>query len=316
MSKSQPALPGGVRAHDDPSRGILLMIATLMVFSICDGLTKYLAARYSPVQVTWVRYVVYVVLLMPAIVMTLRRRRLWTDRAWLQVLRGLMLVLSALCAVYALGRLAMADFTAIGFVGPLFVTALSIPFLGEHVGIRRWSAVIVGFVGVLIVVRPGTSGFEPAALVLIGGSLAWAMSFIITRKAGKSTPAIVALIWAALVGLPVTSLGVPFFWIDPTLIDLGVMVAMGICHLAGQYLLIRAIEYASASILAPITYSQIIWSTAIGAFAFNTFPDQWTIVGAVIIVASGLYVWHRERVRHAPATSIPEPAAETGKTPR
>jgi drug/metabolite transporter (DMT)-like permease len=306
MSKPQPVYTGGARAHDDPSRGIALMVLTLIVFSICDGLTKYLATRYSPVQVIWVRYVVYVVLLLPAIVMQVRRRRLWADRAWLQVLRGLLLVLSSLGAVFALGRLSMADFTAIGFVGPLFVTALSIPFLGEHVGIRRWTAVIVGFVGVLIVVRPGTSGFEPGALVLIAGSLAWSMAFIITRKAGTTTPAIVALIWAALVGLPVTSIGVPFFWIDPTLIDLGVMVAMGCCHLLGQYLLIRAIDHASASILAPITYSQMIWSAAIGALAFGTYPDQWTIVGATIIIASGLYVWHRERVRRVPASTIPD----------
>src|SRR5262245_62659809 len=115
MSKSQPASLGGVRAHDDPSRGIMLMIATLIVFSICDGLTKYLATRYSPVQVIWLRYVVYFVLLMPAIVMEVRRRRLWANRAWLQVMRGVLLVMSSICAVYALGRLALADFTAIGF---------------------------------------------------------------------------------------------------------------------------------------------------------------------------------------------------------
>jgi drug/metabolite transporter (DMT)-like permease len=216
------------------------------------------------------------------------------------------MLFSAVCGAFALGKLPMANFTAIGFVGPLFVTILSIPFLGEHVRIRRWSAVIVGFIGVLIVVRPGTSGFEPAALVLIVGSLSWAFAFIITRKAGTTTPAIVALIWTALIGLPVSSAAVPFVWKDPTLVDLSVMVAMGASHLLGQYLLIRAIDHASASILAPITYSQMIWSAAIGMFVFNTFPDEWAVFGAVIIVGSGLYVWHRERVRHAPASTIPE----------
>ena len=306
MSKPQPATTRGVRMHDDHSRGIALMVASLIVFSASDGLVKYVATSYSPVQIIWTRYVVYAVLLLPAVVLQLRRRRLWPDRAWMQGARGLLLVFSAVSGAYAVGRLPLADFAAIGFVGPLFVTALSIPFLGEHVGIRRWSAVIVGFIGVLIVVRPGTSGFEPAALVLIGGSLCWAMGFIIARKAGTTTPAIVALIWTALIGLPVSSLGVPFVWKDPTLVDLLAMVAMGISHLAGQYLLIRAIDYASASILAPITYSQMIWATAIGMFAFGTFPDHWTIVGATVIVGSGLYVWHRERVRHAPASTIPE----------
>ena len=189
------------------------------------------------------------------------------------------------------------DAAAVGFVSPLLITALSVPMLGEVVGLRRWSAIGVGFIGVLIVIRPGTGTFQPAAFLVLGSSLAWAVATILTRKIAGREDASATMLWAGMVGLLALSLAVPFVCVVPSVMDVVLNVALGAVATVGQYWMILAYRHASASVLAPFSYIQLIWSAGSGYLVFGTLPDGMTLLGASVIAASGLYTIHRERVR-------------------
>jgi drug/metabolite transporter (DMT)-like permease len=193
--------------------------------------------------------------------------------------------------------LPIAEATATSVVAPLFVTALSIPLLGESIGFRRWMAALIGLLGVLIVVRPGTSAFQPAAMLTILSALAWAFTLIFTRKMSGDDAALTTLAYSALVGFIGLSVVVPFVWISPSwqAVSFGVVVA--VASTAGHWIVVLAYRYADASVLAPFTYSQLVFATLFGYSIFGDVPDRWTFVGASVIIASGLYTAHRERVR-------------------
>jgi drug/metabolite transporter (DMT)-like permease len=200
----------------------------------------------------------------------------------------------------------IADATAIGFVSPLFVTALSIPILGEQVGLRRWSAVAVGFIGVLVLVRPGTASFNPAAFLPVASAACWALGLIITRIMQSSDSVPTTLFWSTAVGfLVLTPVAVPA-WQPPSTSEWGLLFLAAVLGTIGQFFLISAFRFGAASLLAPFSYSQIVWATLMGYFLFDALPDAGTGIGAAIIMASGLYVLHRERVvRRRRATSSP-----------
>ena len=180
----------------------------------------------------------------------------------------------------------------------MFTTALSIPLLGEKVGIRRWLAVLVGFVGVLVVIRPGTAAFDPAALFPVASASFWALALIVTRKMSHRDTPLTTLVYASVVGFVVATLPLPWFWTTPDLPALAMILGMGVLSLSGHYLLVQAFQLGSVSILAPFAYSQMIWATLFGYLVFHNLPDLLTWVGAIVIILSGVYVWHRERVRH------------------
>jgi drug/metabolite transporter (DMT)-like permease len=184
---------------------------------------------------------------------------------------------------------------ALVFISPLIVTALSPLILGEHVGIRRWSAVIVGFCGALVIIRPGLGVFEPAALLAAGAGAVYATYLIATRKLSGSAPPLVTLAYTALLGAVVMTAIQPAVWIWPAPTDWLWMAGMGALAATGHFLLIKAFDHAPASVLAPFTYSEMAMATAVGYFAFGDFPDALTWVGVAIIVASGLYISFRER---------------------
>jgi drug/metabolite transporter (DMT)-like permease len=287
----------GERTSDRPARGVAIMAFAVVTFAANDALVKFLTESFHPLQLVWARYAGHAVLLLPMAVLLARRRRLRVAQPGLHLARGALMLVSTACATFAFGIMPLAELTALGFSGPLVATLLAIPLLGEHVGIRRWSAVAAGFVGVLIVVRPGTAAFEPAALLMVAGSSLWALAFVITRRIGAGEGAAVMMIWTGAVGLlGGTAMVVPV-WRTPDLPDTALLLGMGAFNLLAQYLLIRAVAYAPASALAPLTYTQLVWATIIGMAVFGAVPDLWTLAGAAIIVASGLYVWHRERVR-------------------
>jgi drug/metabolite transporter (DMT)-like permease len=177
----------------------------------------------------------------------------------------------------------------------VIVTALSIPILGEIVGWRRWTAVGIGLIGVLIVVRPGTGAFDIAAVFPILSAVSWAVALVVTRKMSSSDGPLVSLTYAAVVGLMVTSIIVPFDWINPGWPEIGLALVTGIASTIAQWLVVLAFQQARASVLAPIAYSQLIWSGLLGYSIFGNVPDHWTWVGALVIIASGLYTAHRER---------------------
>jgi drug/metabolite transporter (DMT)-like permease len=293
-----PPLPSALltERRDDPVGGILLMLLSITFFSCSDATAKYLAGQLPGFEVVWLRYIVFVLMLLPS---ALRRRGaiLRSSRPGLQLLRGLSMLASSMLFITCLPLLPLADATAIGFVSPLFITALSIPFLGEQVGPRRWAAIAVGLIGVLLVVRPGTGAFQPAAILPILSALAWAVAIILTRKISGADGTNTTLIYTAVSALFVISLIVPFYWVTPSLRQIGLGLVYGAFASGGQWLVVLAYHRAGASVLAPLTYSQLVWATALGFLIFNTVPDAWTLAGAAIIVASGLYTAHRERVR-------------------
>lgn len=293
-----PGAPNSVQ-RDEPLKAIALMVASMFVFSGVDGISKVLAEDYHPFMIAWGRFLFQTLLLVPVVLYMGAWRVMRTSAPLQQVIRAVCLYGSTIFFVTGLAHLPIAEAAAIGFVSPLFTTALSIPFLGEKVGIRRWSAVIVGLIGVLIVIRPGTAAFHWAAIFPVLSSAAWSLALIVTRRMNRqSDQPITTLVYASWVGLVAATIPLPWFWTTPTLGGWAGMVGMAVLAGAGHYLLILAFRIGSASILAPFSYSQMIWATLIGYFVFATLPDLWTWVGTVVICASGVYTWHRERVRH------------------
>jgi drug/metabolite transporter (DMT)-like permease len=282
---------------DQPLKAILLMLCAIMLFTSMDGLCKYLAREHDPVVIVWTRYLVMVALLLPLVLRHWPSRPLRSRRLPHQIARGVCVVTAGLMFVASLPHLPLATATATFFVAPLFVTALSIPMLGEQVGLRRWAAVAVGFAGVLVIVRPGGSGFELGALLPMGSAVIWAIGMITTRKMGLADPPFTTVIYTSLVGMIGAAVPAVLLWRPISLADGLLMASCGALSLAAHYLQVRAFGLGPASLLAPFSYVSIVVSTAIGVIWFGTFPDGWTWTGTAIVIASGLYVLHRERVR-------------------
>jgi drug/metabolite transporter (DMT)-like permease len=277
-------------------------------------MSKYLREhQLSAIEIAWLRYVVFVLL---GIVVASRRRfaGLRPKRVSLQVLRGVTLLGSAVLFITGLSYLPMAEASALSFVSPAFITALSVPFLGELVGLPRWAATLVGLLGVLIVIRPGSDALQIAALYPIGSAACWAVAMIATRKIGAQDRSETTLVWSAAVGLVLLTLGLPFGFIVPTLPEVGLGICLGVAASVGQYLLILAYRRATASVLAPFSYIQLLFSGALGYVVFGSVPDAMSFLGAGVIICSGLYIVHRERVIAREAHKIaaseqPAPAA-------
>ena len=214
-------------------------------------------------------------------------------------MRGLALLGSSLFFISGLRYLPIAEASATGFVSPLFVTALSIVFLGERVGARRWIATAVGLVGVLIILRPGSGAFHPAAFFPIVSALAWACTLIMTRMMSGREHALTTMTYSSIAGVAVLCALVPFVWVAPSWHDILFGIFIGVASTAGQWIVVLAFRYADASVLAPFSYTQLLWVSILGFVIFGEVPDIWTVTGAVFIVGSGLYTAHRERVRRS-----------------
>lgn len=304
MPPSAEAAPPPAVA-DRPGRGILLMVTVVALFAGVDAIAKMLAVAADqpmhPLQIAWARYLFTALLLAPVLLRRGPARVLATERPGLQLARAVCMLGSAVFFMFAVAALPIADATAIGFVWPLLVTALSIPLLGERIGLRRWLAVLAGFAGVLLVIRPGGEAFDPAALYPLLGALCWALGLIVTRRMAirNAAAALTTLSHTILLGLGATTALVGFVWTPPTPTAWLLMAAIGTLSALGHFLLIRAAGYSPASLLAPFAYSQIVWATLFGLAVFGSFPDLWTGLGATITVASGLYMLHRERLQQA-----------------
>jgi drug/metabolite transporter (DMT)-like permease len=282
-------------ARTTTQRGILLLIAATAVFTVMDVLSKQLIRAGMPVvEIAWARCACQLAAILAILGPRGTLAAAASAKPVSQIARGAMILGSSIFFVLGLDALPIATATATGFVSPLFVTALSIPLLGEKVGWRRWSAVFVGFAGVLVIVRPGGDGFNPAAVWPIISALSWAGALILTRRmSGERTETI--YLWSALVGLIATGLALPALWVTPSADAWFWLLAMGAASAVGHLLLIRAFRAAEAALLAPFQYVQLVWATALGAIVWNELPDATTYAGAAIIVASGLYIWARER---------------------
>jgi drug/metabolite transporter (DMT)-like permease len=277
-------------------RGILLLVGSTVFFSLTDVVTKQLTEALPVSQIAWMRYTTFALAMVPFVYLTGGPALFRTRRPGLQALRALAMVASTLIFTAGLPYLAVADATAIFFVAPIVIMALSIVFLGEKVGIRRWSAAAVGLIGVLIVIRPGSGAFQVAALLPLVSAASWALGAVITRKTG-SDHALTTMIYTSIIGAISLSVAVPFEWVTPGWNVALLGIAAGGLFAVGQWFLIMAYRQGDASAIAPFSYTQLIWAGLLGFWVFGSTPDAWTILGAGIIAASGLYTAYRERVR-------------------
>ncbi len=281
-------------------RGIFLLCAGVAFFGIGEACVKTLAAEYDILQVVWARYVFHALVFLAIFSRSGIISQMKTSRPFLHIARSITLMIGTVSFFTALIYLSLPEAVAINFVAPLLVTALSIPFLGEKVGPRRWAAIFVGFLGVLVIIRPGLGVMHWAAFLPLITAISYAGYQIMTRIAGRTEDTKTSLFWTSTVGVIVMSCIVPFVWKTPNATAWVIMVATGAVFGFGHYLLIRAFEVAAVSTLSPFLYTQIIWVTIISIVVFDQFPDQFSILGAAIVIGSGLYIWHREaRERNA-----------------
>ncbi len=284
-------------ARDASLVGIGLIVASTIFFSLGDVAAKAMTATLPPLQVAWFRYLFFCMLVVPTVIVMHRGQAFATRRPHLQVIRGLMVSMSAACFILGLSYLQVADNTAIVYLSPLFITALSIPILGEKVGLRRWTATAVGFSGVLLVVRPGSDAFQLAALFPVTSALIWAFGALLTRHMSDERPE-TTLAWTALTGFISLSLLMPFVWVDPNLQETGLGFINGLGSAIGHTFVVFAFRRAPASTLAPFSYIHLLFSTTLAYLVFGNVPAVWTVAGGILIAASGLYIAHRERLRH------------------
>ncbi len=289
-----------IGARDDAEgtrAGMSLVLLSTGIFASMDALTKHVSMLYPAPQILWIRYVLFALY---GLAVTVRRRgrKAFHSRApFLQILRGLLLCVEILMFIVAFRYLPLADIQAIAGIGPLVATALSVPILGEKVGIRRWSAIAVGFFGLVVIIRPGFSAFDPLLLLPAVGISIYALYQVLTRVAARYDHPDTTILYTGLVGLFAMTLAVPFFWQTPDAEDLAQMLCIGVMGVLGHALLIKALALAPASVLQPLNYITIVWATILGYVFFDDLPDLPTVAGALIIAASGLYTFHRERVR-------------------
>ena len=278
--------------------GIALMCAAVASFSCLDATGKYLNHHMATSEVVWARYFFAFTLTLVFSNPVNRPGLMRTARPWVQVGRSALLLFSTALNLFALRWLQLDEALSIIFATPLLVAVLCVPLLGEHVGWRRWTAIIIGFCGVLVVARPGFGGLHPAALLSLGGTICYAVYVISTRVLSRTDSNETTQFYTNLVGAVGMTLIVPFIWTPPDSAMVGgLMVLIGALGGGGHYLLILAHRLAPASTLAPFIYTQIIWTTTLGFVVFGDVPHRWTIVGGLIVISSGLYLLHREAVR-------------------
>ena len=264
------------------------------ILPFMDTIAKYLSTELSFFQITWARYFFTVFWTLPFMFFFFRKNLNWSENPKLQILRGLTLFFANICFFYSISVISMAKALTLAFVAPLVTTALSPVILGEKVGIRRWTAVIIGFIGSLVVIRPGFLELNIASLAALCTGFFYGFYLIITRKLSTSDNPLLTLLMTGLVGAILVSLVVPFYWVKPTLNQWSLMAGIGVFACIGHFFLILSLKYSDASKLAPLGYTEIIPNILIGFYFFNEIPDNWTYLGLLIIVLSGLYISRRE----------------------
>ena len=260
-----------------------------------DVIAKYLSADMSFLQITWARYFFTVFFALPFMFFFFRKNLLWTTEPKLQTLRGLLLFCANILFFYSISIISMAKALTLAFVAPLITTALSPFLLNEKVGFKRWSAVIVGFVGSIIVIRPGFIDLNLATIAGLGTGFFYGIYLIVTRKLHTSDNPLLTLLLTGVVGLIIGTFIVPFVWVNLSLNQWLLLALMGIFACLGHFFLILSLKYADASKLAPLGYFEIVTNVLLGYYFFFDFPDVWTWVGFAIIVLSGVYISFRER---------------------
>lgn len=279
--------------------GIALMCGAVGSFAFLDTTAKYLGRQIDVLQVVWARYTFAFLLTLIVSNPLSHPGLLRTGRPIFQISRATMLLGSTMLNFFALKYLRLDQTLAIVFSTPFFVAALSGPVLGEWVGARRWAAIGVGFIGILVVTRPGFGLVHPAAILAVLAAVSYAAYALSTRILARTDSNETTLFYSNFVGALVMLPVVPFFWKTPDPWQIVLMALAGTLASLGHYMLIVAHRLAPASLLSPFIYSQLVWVIGLGYAVFGDVPDVYTLTGASIVIASGLYVFHRERVRGA-----------------
>ena len=277
-------------------RGPILNLSAWLILPIMDAIAKYLSYSLPILQITWFRFFFSAVITGIFIYLFSRKSFVRSKNIKSQVLRGILLLTSSLLFFYAISVISLAKALTLAFICPLIVTALSPYFLKERVGRRRWTAVIVGFIGVLLVIRPGIVEFNWASLASLGTGLCYAIYLIVTRSLKDTDNGLLTLLFTSIVGTVVLSVYLPFVWVNPSLNQLLLAVNMGFIAALAHGLIIISYNFSDASKLAPLGYFEIIPNIIIGYIWFSDFPDKYTLLGLLVIILSGIYVFRRERI--------------------
>ena len=268
-------------------KAIIFSLLGWMFLPVMDGFAKYLSDDLPILQITWARYFFTVAFVFPIMLFFYKKQLVWSDKPKLQIFRGLILLSANICFFYAISVISLAKALTLAFIAPLIVTAFSPILLGEKVGFRRWTAVAVGFIGSLIVIRPGFLEFNLASMAALATGFFYGFYLIITRKLSTSDNPLLTLLITGMVGALLVSLIIPFYWVKPTLNQWSLMAGIGVFACIGHLFLILSLKYADASKLAPLGYTEIIPNVIIGYYFFSELPDNWTYLGLFIIVLSG-----------------------------
>ena len=275
-------------------KAIILNLSAWIMLPIMDGFAKYLSSSIPVLQITWSRYFFTVVIVLPVMLLFFRNNLKWTEKPKLQLIRGLLLFSANILFFYSISVISLSKALTLAFIAPLIVTALSAFLLGEKVGYRRWTAVIVGFIGSLIVIRPGFVEINLASIAAIGTGILYAFYIIVTRKLHNSDHPLLTLLLTGVVGAIIGSLIMPIVWVQPSITEWYMMFAIGFFASIGHLFLILSLRYADASKLAPFGYFEIVTNIIIGYYYFNHLPDLFHFIGLFIIIASGIYIFKRE----------------------
>ena len=275
-------------------KAIFYNLLAWAILPIMDGIAKYLSSDLPVLQIVWSRYFFTVVITLSFIIIFFRKQLVWSSKPKLQLLRGLLLLCANILFFYAISIISLSKALTLAFIAPLIVTALSPFFLNETVGARRWSAVVVGFLGSLIVIRPGIIEFNIATLAALFTGLFYGIYIVVTRKLHSADTPLLTLLFTGVVGGIILSIYMPFTWVSPSNTQWLLMISIGFCASLGHFFLILSLRYADASKLAPFSYFEIVTNVLIGYYFFSHFPDLWTWIGLIIIVLSGLYITFRE----------------------
>lgn len=300
---SLPPLPSRLTGE---TRGILGMIVALLFLATMDSFAKALSTHLPTAQIVWARYTGQT-LIIAAICLPRLRATLATRNLGLQLGRSALLFIVTALYFYALGFMKFAEAAALLQTAPLLITMLAALVLGEPVGPRRWAGVCVGLIGAMILIHPGVGVFQPAALLLMVAALAYAFYQIATRWLGGADGLWTTLLYTTGFGAVLSSLALPFVWVTPDPQVALMMAGMAGAGCLGHLCLVWALGQAPTSVLAPFNYAGLLWATLIGLVVFGEAPDALTLTGAAIIVAAGLYVWHRERIRQGTPPALERP---------
>ena len=278
-------------------KAISLNLLAWAILPIMDGFAKYLSAEMPVIQIIWARYFFMVLITVPLFLFFSKNKYILPKNLPIQLLRSIFLFLSTICFFYAISVLSLAEALTLAFIYPMISTLLSSIVLKEKVGIKRWIAVIIGFIGALIVLRPGFDIIHLASFAGLGTGVAYAFYVIATKKLSNDN-AFLTLTFSGLVGAVIISFFVPFVWVDPNYQQWIFMIALASFGTLGHFFLILSLKFADASKLAPLGYFEIVTNIIIGYYFFGDFPDFWIWLGLFIIVSSGVYISIRENIKN------------------